>query len=145
MTAGNLVLGTAVHCSRFGCVVRLEDGRIANLSPAQPGHDVVKRALRGGARRRFGFLVDDAAGRLQLRLAPEQSETDAATAQARASSLDEKIIDYLRQTTEWDPKGAIAEQAQQKPQPRADRLLPFEMRARPQYRDTKKRPPRKKH
>jgi hypothetical protein len=155
------VNGTAVHCSRFGCVVRLEDGRLANLAPSEPGHAAVRRALAGGKRPRFGFMLEETDGRPRLSLAPDQADdpstddpgsNDPRSNDPRSngplgpltSSLDEKIIDYLRQTADWDPKGAIAEQAYQTGPPRADRLLPFEMRARRQYRESAKRPPHKK-
>jgi hypothetical protein len=138
------VNGTAVHCSRFGCVVRLDDGRLANLAPSEPGHAAVRRALAGGKRARFGFMLEESDGRPRLSLAPDQPDVETPVTQTQTSTLDEKIIDYLRQTADWDPKGAIAEQAYQTGPPRADRLLPFEMRARRQYRESAKRPPRKK-
>jgi hypothetical protein len=126
-----LVSGTALHCSRFGCIVRLADGRLGNLSPSQNGHDIVRKSVLSGKRERFDFVVDESEGRLRLSLAPGSSP-----------SLDEKIIDYLRQTAEWDPSGtAGAETRRNEP----DRLQPFEVRARRQYRDSPERPPRKKH
>ena len=153
--------GIVLHCGKYGCIVRLEDGRLANLPPADAAHGGVRRALSAKRRPEFTFEVADEDGRLVLRLAPSAPDADGEpgatgddvslerrsglVADVSASTpLDQKIIEYLRQTTDWDPNGAIASRAQETKQTRADRLLPFEARARRQYRDTPKKPPRKK-
>jgi hypothetical protein len=143
--------GTVLSCGRYGCVVRLDDGRIANLPSSEPGHSDVRRAATHGRRPNLPFIVSEKDGWLTLRLAdealteqPEQAAPASEVRPADDSNLDEKIIDYLRQTEDWDPKGAIASRAHEAKEPRADRLLPFEMRARRQYRESPKKPPRKK-
>lgn len=142
--------GTVLSCGRFGCVVRLDDGRIANLPSSEPSHGDVRRAASHGRRPNLPFIVSEKDGWLTLRLAgealtePEQASPTSEVRAADDSNLDEKIIDYLRQTEDWDPKGAIASRAHEAKQARADRLLPFEMRARKQYRESPKKPPRKK-
>jgi hypothetical protein len=143
--------GTVLSCGRYGCVVRLDDGRIANLPSSEPSHGDVRRAATHGRRPHLPFIVSEKDGWLTLRLADEalteQPEPATPAAEGHAadgSNLDEKIIDYLRQTEDWDPKGAIASRAHEAKQARADRLLPVEMRARKQYRESPKKPPRKK-
>lgn len=149
--------GIVLHCGKYGCIVRLEDGRLANLPAAEAAHGGIRRALTAKRRPEFAFDVIDGDGRPVLRLVPsadvelerpsevalERSSSPAADVSA-SSPLDQKIIEYLRQTADWDPNGAIASRAQETKQSRADRLLPFEARARRQYRDTPKKPPRKK-
>lgn len=61
-----------------------------------------------------------------------------------AASLEQKIIDYLRESAERDPRGAHAAIVRGAERLRADRLLPFESRARRQYRDAQERPGRRK-
>ena len=78
-----------------------------------------------------------------MALAGEQDAADQPSVKA-ASSLEDKIINYLRQTADWDPDGAEAQRAESAEAPRADRLLPFEMRARRQYRDSAEKPRRTK-
>jgi len=72
------------------------------------------------------------------------SESEDQLRDSPTTSLDDQIIEYLRQTADWDPNGAIASRAQEAKETRADRLLPFETRARRQYRDSPRKPPRKK-
>jgi hypothetical protein len=150
------VRGTVLHCGRYGCIVRLENGKLANLSQKDEGHGPIRRALQSKRRPQFEFSVSEVDGRLRLALAtaaptPEpgaaefiRPSTVSPDAVSASSPLDEKIIEYLRQTEDWDPKGAIAQSATESKPPRADRLLPFEQRARRQYRDSPKKPPRKK-
>lgn len=145
------VRGTVLHCGRYGCIVRLDDGRIANLPSSEAGHGSVRRALSGNRRPTFPFFVTEDEGWLRLQLATSAEEADekpdrtpSADAVSASTPLDQKIIDYLKQTEDWDPNGTIAGRAQESKQTRADRLLPFEMRARRQYRDSPKKPPRKK-
>jgi hypothetical protein len=144
------ISGTVLSCGRYGCVVRLDDGRIANLPSSEPSHGDVRRAASRRRRPHLPFIVSEKDGWLTLRLAGEaltEREQASPSSEVRAaddSNLDEKIIDYLRQTEDWDPKGAIASRAHETKEPRADRLLPFEMRARRQYRESPKKPPRKK-
>lgn len=143
-----IVRGTVLHCSRFGAVVRLEDGRLALYPSDEPGMAAVRRASSGGRRPQFPFDVDDAsARRVRLSLAPSTNEIDDTPRRADAtasSSLEQKIIDYLRQTAEWDPRASQAPAVRGDERPRADRLLPFEMRARRQYRDSAERPRHRK-
>lgn len=139
------VLGTVLACSRFGCVVRLEDGRLASLPAGAPGLDEIRRAAIGRRRPQFSFVVEEQVGRrTRVGLAPDRDRQAAAPTLSATSSLEEKIIDYLRQTAEWDPDGRIAERAQAGATVRGERLLPFELRARRQYRESAKRPPRPK-
>ncbi len=107
----------------------------------------MRRAAGGGRRPRFEFLVEELERR-RVRVSLVQG-SDAArevelVARQQSSTLEEKIIDYLRQTAEWDPNERIAQRAQAVANVRADRLLPFEVRARRQYRESPKRPPRPK-
>lgn len=132
-----IVRGTVIHCSRFGAIVRLDDGRLAMYRSDEPGMSAVRRASSGGRRPQFPFDVTASnANRIELSLAANESE--------HASSLDEKIIDYLRQSAERDPRASQAQPARGDERPRADRLLPFELRARRQYRDSPERPKRPK-
>ena len=147
-----IVQGTVIHCSRFGAVVRLEDGRLGLFRSDEPGMQVVRRASSGGRRPQFSFDVA-ASGerRVQLSLAKlEGARANDAVGDVvgRAklgaeTSFEQKIIDYLRQTAEWDPRASQAPAARGDDRPRADRLLPFEMRARRQYRDSPERPKRR--
>jgi hypothetical protein len=170
------VKGIVLQCGKYGCVVRLEDGRLAKLPAAEAAQAGIRRVLAAKRRPVFPFVVMEEDGRLLLRLAPNDDarrETDVPLEQSlnpnvalegssspnvalerssrqpgadvsASTPLDQKIIEYLRQTADWDPNGAIASRAQESKQTRADRLLPFEARARRQYRDTPKKPPRKK-
>lgn len=152
------VRGSVVQCGRFGCVVRLDDGRLALLPPDQRGIALVKRALVSGRHPQFPFIVEEEHGRrIRLALAPAQARSAAAempdadeTAAPRATpasdrfsaSLEQKIIDFWRQASEWDrTAGAVEEE--EPPLRRADRLRPFEERAPRQYRDIRKRPRRR--
>jgi len=144
--------GTVLACGRFGCAVRLEDGRIGSLPASDPNHKEVRRALAQRRRPQFSFAVTEQDGWLILRLEPHDAspvdvEPESAAPERtsiQARDLDDKIIEYLRQTEDWDPNGAIASRAQEAKEPRADRLLPFEVRARRQYRESPKKPPRPK-
>jgi hypothetical protein len=108
---------------------------------------------------RFPFVVSARDGWLHAQLAEEANEIGAQAPQPsepaptpRAESsaavsdttLDDKIIEYLRQTEDWDPNGAIASRAQEGKEAPRQRLMPFEMRARRQYRESPQKPPRKK-
>ena len=139
-----IVRGTVLHCSRFGAVVRLEDGRLALYPSGEPGMPALRRAASGGKRPQFPFDVGDAsARRLRLSLAPSALEIDDEPRHVEgpaAAALEQKIIDYLRQTAEWDPRASQAPAVRGDERPRADRLLPFELRARRQYRDSAERP-----
>ncbi len=145
---GEAVHGTVLHCSRFGCIVRLEDGRLGNLPMEEDGSDIVRRAMTGGRRPRFPFIVlNDYGRRVRLALAQpapgagaEVESSAPASGRISSSSLEQKIIEYLRQTAEWDPQGATLDLARLQKESRADRLLPFEARARSQYRDSRRRP-----
>jgi hypothetical protein len=146
-----VVRGTVLHCSRFGAVIRLEDGRLATMPSEQAGMSAVRRATTGGRRPQFPFVVEEDSGRhVRLALAEPprrdvEDEVALPASPARASSsLEQKIIDYLRQSAERDPRAAAAEMARAEERGRPDRLLPFEYRARSQYRDSPERPRRPK-
>lgn len=141
--------GTVLQCGKYGCVVRLADGRFAVLPVSDPDFGAVRRAAAGGRRPSLSFeLAEERGRRVSLKLAPSGEMREAGIEthdeERSLSSLDQKIIDYLRQTAEWDPNGSIAARAQTPEPSRADRLLPFEVRARRQYRDEPKRPRRRK-
>jgi hypothetical protein len=143
-----ILSGTVVHCSRFGAVVRLEDGRLGLYRCDEPGMQTVRRASSGGRRPRFPFDVGESgARRVRLSLAELGAESENAVGRAKLgaeASLEKKIIDYLRQTAERDPRAAQASVVRGDERPRADRLLPFELRARRQYRESPERPKRRK-
>ena len=112
------------------------------LPASDAGIDTVRRAAGGGRRPQFSFVATQELGgriRLSLVAAQEDAAEFAPPVPESASTLDQKIIDYLRQTEEWDPDGHLARAAQSQEPPRADRLLPFEFRARRQYRDDPRR------
>jgi hypothetical protein len=144
--------GTVLACGRYGCAVRLEDGRVASLPASDPNHKEVRRALAQRRRPQFSFAVTEQDGWLIVRLEQDDASppgVEPASAAPERSliqtrDLDDKIIEYLRQTEDWDPNGAIASRAHEAKQARADRLLPFEVRARRQYRESPKKPPRPK-
>ena len=160
--------GVALHCGRHGCVIRLEDGRFANLPASEAGYSLVRRSLAAQRRPEFEFIVsaDDRWPRLTVAQsdAPEAPTANAAErpsgthVEARPlnapetmrpataqTSLDEKIIEYLRQTADWDPTGAIASRAIEQKKVRAERMtLASELRAR-RRGGTAKRPNTKKH
>ena len=146
------IRGAVLACGRYGCVVRLADGRFANLPPTDPSYGRVRSALSHARTPRFPFVVSEQDGWLLARLAsgeepmPQEPPLQPApqTPEVSDATLDGKIIEYLRQTEDWDPNGAIASRAQEGKEAPRERLLPFEMRARRQYRESPKRPPRKK-
>jgi hypothetical protein len=143
----DVVRGTVLHCSRFGAVVRLDDGRLGLLPADASGMTTIRRASTGGRRPQFPFSVEEESGRrICLELVTDTSlADDERTAPARSSSsFEQKIIDYLRQTAERDPRAAAVESPRADERSRPDRLLPFEFRARRQYRDSPERPRRPK-
>jgi len=147
--------GTVLQCGRFGCVVRLADGRFAML-PAEDEHFAsVRRAAAGGRQPALMFLVAAGEGnRIRLALADASASAGAAESAEEPSrtsepalpttSLDEKIINYLRQTAEWDPGAGTVEAMKSARAPQPDRLLPFEARDRRQFRDAPDKPRRRK-
>jgi hypothetical protein len=143
------VRGNVLHCSRFGCVVRLDDGRFATLPSSERGIDLIKRALGAGRRPQFPFVIAEENGRrVRVALAPvgekESAASPAPTTPGRFSaSLEQKIIDFWRQVSEWDRNAGRVDEEEPELR-RADRLRPFEERAPRQYRDTVKRPRRKR-
>ena len=145
------VKGAVLHCGKYGCIVRLEDGRLANLPAAAASQAGIRRALAAERRPAFSFIVTETENWPVLSVAPDGSTADAEDDESETppsdsptTKLDDQIIDYLRQTADWDPKGASASRAHEAKETRADRLLPFEKRARRQYRDSPRKPPRKK-
>ena len=138
---GELVRGRVLHCSRFGAVVRLTDGRLALLPSDQPGYATVRQAASAGRRPDFDFLVEADGRRCQLTIARREGTQEPRRSDTAASgSLEQKIIDYLRQTAEWDPRINVSENRRGDEAPRANRLLPFEQRARRQSRESPERP-----
>jgi hypothetical protein len=135
--------GRVLQCGRFGCVVRLEDGRLALLPADAPGVDAIRAALREQAQPEFEFVVADARGR-HVRLAltspnKQTVQTVAASGQPdSSSSLEEKIINFWRQVSEWDRTAGDTE-AREQPLKKAERLRPFEERAPRRYRDLPER------
>ena len=144
----SVIRGTVLHFSRFGAVVRLEDGRLGLLQSDGSDISFVRRAAAEGRRPQFAFVVGEGQGRhVRLALANDPARDDDREPPPRArtsSSLEQKIIDYLRQTAEWDPRASTSEAPRGDERPRSDRLLPFEFRARKQYRETPERPRRPK-
>jgi hypothetical protein len=140
------VRGNVVHCSRFGCLIRLEDGRLAAFPSTETGIEMLRRAATETHRPQFPFIIAEERGRhvrLQLAMQHVPEAHNAAPAAARLSAtLEQKIIDFWRQTSDWDKNAGSVELPEQAP--RGERLLPFEMRARRQYRESPKRPRRPK-
>jgi len=128
--------------------VRLDGGRLGLLPSDDSAMSFVRRAASGGRRPQFAFSVEDQQGRhLRLALADQPTgDDDREAARVRSSTtLEQKIIDYLRQTAEWDPRASTTEAPRGAGErPRSDRLLPFEVRARRQYRESPERPRRPK-
>lgn len=141
--------GSVVHCSRFGCIVKLEDGRFALLPANEDGIDTVRRAAGLGRHPQFPFYVVEEDGRrVRLKMAlerrPEEASQKQLSVAARLSaSLEHKIIDFWRQASEWDRNAGRVEEEEPVLR-RADRLLPFEERTRKQQRESPKRPRRPK-
>ncbi len=137
-----------MHCSRFGCVVRLDDGRFATLPSSERGIDMIKRALGAGRHPQFPFIIEEEDGRrirVALASSPDLGTSDAAPpAQAGgfSTSLEQKIIDFWRQVSEWDRNAGRVDEDEPTLR-KADRLRPFEERAPRQYRETQKRPRRR--
>jgi hypothetical protein len=125
--------GTVVSCSRYGCVVRLADGRIGSLPSTDPHFAQLKKVVSKAARPRLDFDVADGEGWRILAVATERdadtrSDADAlqpppsSSAETAGASLDDKIIEYLRQTEEWDPHSALAARVQEAKEARATRM-----------------------
>lgn len=145
------VRGNVIHCGRFGCVVRLDDGRLATLPSSERGIDLIRRALGAGRHPQFPFVIERAEGRrvrVALAATPEPAAPDEADQPAPApgtrfsTSLEQKIIDFWRQVSDWDRNAGRVDEDEPALR-RADRLRPFEERAPRQYRDTPKRPRRR--
>jgi hypothetical protein len=139
------VRGQVLHCGRFGCMVRLEDGRFGVLPASEQGLEVVRRAIASGRHPSFPFIIAQESGR-HLRLAlcrePLSPASSGEPAGERLStSLEQKIIDFWRQVSEWD-RNAGRVDTDETAHKRTERFLPFEERAPRQYRDIV-RPPRK--
>ncbi len=135
--------GRVLQCGRFGCVVRLEDGRLALLPADAPGMDAIRSALREQAQPEFEFAVADARGRhLRLALMSPNKETVQVERPSRqpdvSSSLEEKIINFWRQVAEWD-RSAGENESREQPLKKAERLRPFDERAPQRYRDLPER------
>ena len=138
-----------MHCSRFGCVVRLDDGRFATLPSGERGIDVIKRALGAGRRPQFPFIIEQENGRrirVALATVAEKDSTPSTAPETPgrfSASLEQKIIDFWRQVSDWDRNAGRVDEEEPELR-RADRLRPFEERAPRQYRDTVKRPRRRR-
>jgi hypothetical protein len=141
--------GLVLHCSRFGCIVRLEDGRFGVLPASEHGIDVVKRAVASGHRPTFPFAIAADDGRhLRLSLCSSaplgalgSAITEEPAREKFSSSLEQKIIDFWRQASEWDRNAGRVE-TDDSLHKRTERLLPFEERAPRQYRELPTRPRR---
>lgn len=138
------IRGSVVHCGRFGCIVRLADGRLAIFPSGELGIDTVKRALGAGRRPTFPFIIVEERGR-RARVKLDRVESESVEApedepvERFSSSLEQKIIDFWRQASEWDRNAGRVEEDETH-RKRQERLLPFEERAPRQYRDHPKRP-----
>lgn len=144
-----VVRGTVLHCSRFGAVVRLDDGRICLMPSDHEGMADVRRAASGGRRPSFAFVVESGRGRrARVVLAEDEAGDDGGAARVRSteestasSSFEQKIIDFLRQTSERD--GGLSEALEvREERARADRMLRFEYRERRKPGDEARRPKR---
>jgi cellobiose-specific phosphotransferase system component IIA len=128
-------------------LVRLDDGRFATFPSTETGIEMLRRAATEAHRPQFPFIIAEERGRhlrLQLAMQHVPDVYGAATLGAArlSATLEQKIIDFWRQTSDWDRNAGSVELQQQVP--RVERLLPFEMRARRQYRESPKRPRRPK-
>jgi hypothetical protein len=96
-----VIRGTVVQAGRFGAVVRLEDGRLATVAPDASCFPAIRRAVTERRRPMFDFeIVDESSGRPRVALASERASN---------STFEQKIADYLRQTAQWDPRGAASD------------------------------------
>jgi hypothetical protein len=134
-----VVRGTVLHCSRFGAVVRLDDGRLCLLPSDDRAMSELRRAASGGRRPAFEFVVESGHGRrARLALAAgdealrgSRTQSAAVAVPAASSSFEQKIIDFLRQASEHD--GGMSETLERREErARSERLLRFE------YRDRRK-------
>lgn len=144
--------GVVLHCGRYGCVIKLADGRLGNLAASEGGHALVRRSLAAQRRPEFDFIVADDERWPRLHLAqsdaPEPvvppARNDVALERS-SKTLDDKIIEYLRQTADWDPTGALASRAIEQKKSRAERMImASELRTRRRAAPTK-RSSSKKH
>ncbi|HEY5095238.1 MAG TPA: hypothetical protein VII69_09005 [Candidatus Eremiobacteraceae bacterium] len=104
-----VVRGTVVQAGRFGAVVRLDDGRLATVASDDSCFPAIRRAVAERRRPAFEFeIVDESSGRPRVILAAERG-SDRAPERAPSTSFEQKIADYLRQTAEWDPRGAASD------------------------------------
>ena len=100
-----VIRGTVVQAGRYGAVIRLEDGRLATVAADDPCFSTLRRAVTEQRRPTFDFeIVDESGGRPRVALASER-----AAERASATSFEQKIADYLRQTAQWDPRGAASD------------------------------------
>ena len=96
-----VIRGTVVQAGRFGAVVRLEDGRLATVAPDASCFPAIRRAVTERRRPAFDFeIVDESGGRPRVALATDRESS---------STFEQKIADYLRQTAQWDPRGAASD------------------------------------
>lgn len=118
--------GIIVSCGRFGGVVRLADGRLASLPASDPQFENVRRRARVRPRAEAEFEVVEQTGRRFAVRFVGASAAPKAAAQPKptvsAGALEQKIIDYLRQTADWDPGGDIAQRAENAALERAQRF-----------------------
>jgi hypothetical protein len=142
------VRGNVLHCSRFGCIVRLDDGRFATFPSSERGIEIVKKAVGAGRHPQFPFVISEDNGRrvrVALAALAEKDTSEPASspnAGRLSASLEQKIIDFWRQVSEWDRNAGRVDEEEPTLR-RADRLRPFEERAPRQYRETQKRPRRR--
>ncbi len=96
------LLGTVINLNRFGAVVRLADGRLASVPPAEVDAHRATYEESYAAHRPLRLAIRDAAKGLSVVLA------DFLDAEAHAPNLsdevfEERLADYLRETEEWAP------------------------------------------
>ena len=118
--------GVALQCGRHGCVIKLADGRFGNLAASEAGYAMVRRSLAAERRPEFDFIVSADGRWPRLHLAQSEAPEPVVPPKPAVrdqASLDDKIIDYLRQTSEWDPTGALASRAIEQKKSRAERMI----------------------
>jgi hypothetical protein len=102
-----IIRGTVVQAGRFGAVVRLQDGRLATVAPDASCFPTIRRAVTERRRPEFDFeIVDESGGRPRVALASDRAASDRAGSNA---TFEQKIAEYLRQTAQWDPRGAASD------------------------------------
>lgn len=86
------IFGTIINLNVYGGTVRLDDGRIAGIPPAEleANRPHYERAWNG--RKNVAFIVRSDSRRLTAMLAPQIVDR----------ALEEQIAQYLKSTEQWD-------------------------------------------